>query len=201
MKRELKFYKFASPRAETVPRAVRGGRFAPDSIERRLAAVLAADVAGYSRLTGLDEEGTHLRLSEHLSSIINPKITEHRGRVVRNTGDGILAEFGGAVDAVRCAIDFQRAMTERNVQAPATKRIEFRVGVNVGDIIVDRNDIFGDVVNIAVRLEGVARPGGICISEDARHQVQGKISVELLDDGEQLLKNIARAYLRVRRRS
>jgi len=172
--------------------AVRSGDLALDHLERRLTAILAADVAGYSRLTGLDEEGTHVQLSGHLSSLVNPKIAEHRGRVVKTTGDGLLAKFDSAVDAVRCAIDIQRSMAGRNAAVPREKRIEFRVGVNVGDIIIDRKDMFGEGVNIAARLEGIATPGGICISEDAYRQVQGKISVEVIDEGEQSLKNIAR---------
>ena len=129
-----------------------------DRVERRLAAILAADVAGYSRLTGLDEEGTHAQLQDHLRSLVDPKIAEHRGRVVKNTGDGLLAEFSSVVDAVRCAVDVQRGMAERNADVPQEKRIEFRIGINVGDIIIDRGDIFGDGVNVAARLEGVAEP-------------------------------------------
>jgi TolB-like protein/Tfp pilus assembly protein PilF len=158
---------------------------------RKLAAILAADVAGYSRLTGLDEEGTHARLQEHLRLLVDPKISEHHGRVVKNTGDGLLAEFSSVVDAVRCAVDVQRGMVERNTDLPAEKRIEFRIGINVGDIIVDRGDIFGDGVNVAVRLEDVAEPGGICISEDSYRQVRGKLDVTFEDAGEQTLKNIA----------
>jgi class 3 adenylate cyclase len=122
---------------------------ASEHLERRLTAILAADVAGYSRLTGLDEEGTHLQLREHLSSFVNPKIAEHRGRVVKNTGDGLLAEFGSAVDAVRCAMDVQRGMAKRNAEVPQETRIDFRIGINIGDIILDRGDIFGDGVNVA----------------------------------------------------
>src|SRR6266581_6607738 len=135
-----------------------------DRVERRLAAILAADVAGYSRLTGLDEEGTHAQLQDHLRSIVNPKIAEHRGRVVKNTGDGLLAEFSSVVDAVRCAVDVQRGMAQRNTDVPEERRIEFRIGINVGDVILDRGDIFGDGVNVAARLEGIAEPGGICLS-------------------------------------
>ena len=163
-----------------------------DRVERRLAAILAADVAGYSRLTGLDEEGTHARLQDHLRSLLDPKIAEHRGRVVKNTGDGLLAEFNSVVDAVRCAVDIQHGMAERNAGVPDEKRIEFRIGINVGDIIIDRGDIFGDGVNVAARLEGVAEPGGIRISDDAHRQVRGKIDVSFEDAGEQQLKNIAR---------
>src|SRR6266581_1688669 len=148
-----------------------------DRVERRLAAILAADVAGYSRLTGLDEEGTHAQLQDHLRSIVNPKIAEHRGRVVKNTGDGLLAEFSSVVDAVRCAVDVQRDMTERNADVSQEKRIEFRIGINVGDIIIDRGDICGDGVNVAARLEGVAEPDGICISGRVFEDIQGKLDV------------------------
>jgi adenylate cyclase len=159
-------------------------------VERRLAAILAADVAGYSRLTGLDEEGTHVRLRERLRGLADPKISEHRGKVVKHTGDGVLAEFGSVVDAVRCAIEVQRGMAEQNATMPQVKRIEFRIGIHVGDIIVDDNDIFGDGVNIAARLEGIAEPGGVCISDDAQRQVRGKIDFAFEDMGPQNLKNI-----------
>jgi TolB-like protein len=164
-----------------------------ERLERRLSAILAADVAEYSRLTGLDEEGTHVQLQGHLRSLIDPKIAEHRGRVVKNTGDGLLAEFSSVVDAVRCALDVQRGMVERNADVPQEKRIEFRIGINVGDIITDRGDLFGDVVNVAARLEGLAEPGGICISEDAHRQVRGKLDIVVDDAGEHQLKNITRA--------
>ncbi|MGL3208251.1 adenylate/guanylate cyclase domain-containing protein [Bradyrhizobium sp. BR 1433] len=160
-------------------------------VERRLAAILAADVAGYSRLTGLDEEGTHVRLRECLRGLADPRISEHRGKVVKHTGDGVLAEFGSVVDAVRCAIEVQRAMAEQNATVPQLKRIEFRIGIHVGDIIVDENDIFGDGVNIAARLEGIAEPGGICISDDAQRQIRGKVDAAFADIGSQNLKNIA----------
>jgi class 3 adenylate cyclase len=163
-----------------------------EHLERRLTAILAADVAGYSRLTGLDEEGTHLQLRDHLSSLVNPKIAEHRGRVVKNTGDGLLAEFGSAVDAVRCAIDVQRGMAKRNADVPQETRIDFRIGINIGDIILDRGDIFGDGVNVAARLEGVADPGGICMSDDVVKQVQGRVAGDFVYVGEQQLKNIVR---------
>jgi class 3 adenylate cyclase len=163
-----------------------------ERIERRLTAILAADVAGYSRLTGLDEEGTHLQLREHLSSFVNPKIAEYRGRIVKNTGDGLLAEFSSAVDAVRCAIEFQRGMSERNADVAPERRIDFRIGINIGDIIIDRGDIFGDGVNVAARLEGIADPGGVCVSDDVFRQVQGRIAGDFVDLGEQQLKNIAR---------
>jgi len=163
-----------------------------DRIERRLAAILAADVAGYSRLTGLDEEGTHIRLRDHLRLLVDPKIAEHRGRVVKNTGDGLLAEFSSVVDAVRCALDVQRGMVQRNSDVPEEKRIEFRIGINVGDIILDHKDIFGDGVNVAVRLEGMAEPGGICVSGRVLEDVEGKIDIGFEDTGAQRLKNIAR---------
>ena len=159
-------------------------------VERRLAAILAADVAGYSRLTGLDEEGTHVRLRERLRGLADTKISEHRGKVVKHTGDGVLAEFGSVVDAVRCAIEVQRGMAEQNATMPQVKRIEFRIGIHVGDIIVDDNDIFGDGVNIAARLEGIAEPGGVCISDDAQRQVRGKVDFAFEDMGPQNLKNI-----------
>ncbi|SDH43797.1 MULTISPECIES: adenylate/guanylate cyclase domain-containing protein [Bradyrhizobium] len=160
-------------------------------VERRLAAILAADVAGYSRLTGSDEEGTHVRLRERLRGLADPKISEHRGKVVKHTGDGVLAEFGSVVDAVRCAIEVQRGMAEQNATIPQVKRIEFRIGIHVGDIIVDDNDIFGDGVNIAARLEGIAEPGGVCISDDAQRQIRGKVDTAFEDIGPQILKNIA----------
>ena len=168
-----------------------------ERVERRLTAILAADVAGYSRLTGLDEEGTHARLVDHLRSLVDPKIAEHRGRIVKNTGDGLLAEFSSVVDAVRCALDVQHGMAERNSGVPEEKRIEFRIGINLGDIISDGGDIFGDGVNVAARLEGIAEPGGLCLSEDAHRQVRGKLELITEDMGELKLKNIAqpvRAY-------
>jgi adenylate cyclase len=161
-----------------------------EHLERRLTAILAADVAGYSRLTGLDEEGTHVQLREHLSSLVIPKIAEHRGRVVKTTGDGLLTEFN-AVDAVRCAVDIQRHMVARNAEIANDKRIEFRMGVNVGDIIVDGGDIFGDRVNVAARLEGLAEPGGICVSARVQEDVRGSFDITFADMGEQQLKNIA----------
>jgi adenylate cyclase len=163
---------------------------ASERVERRLTAILAADVAGYSRLTGMDEEGTHVQLKEHLHALVDPKISEHRGRVVKNTGDGLLAEFSSAVDAVRCAVDVQRGMSERNAKVPQDKRIEFRVGINVDDIIIDEGDIFGDGVNIAARLEGLAEPGGICVSSRVQEDVRGKLDIQFEDMGEQQLKNI-----------
>src|SRR5580693_4501754 len=159
---------------------------------RRLTAILAADVAGYSRLMGADEEGTHERLKGHLSELIEPKIAEHRGRIVKNTGDGFLAEFASVVDAVRCAVEVQRGMAERNAATPPEKRIEFRVGINLGDVIVEEHDIFGDGVNVAARLEALADPGGICISRVVRDQIRDKLPYAVEDRGEQSVKNIAR---------
>jgi len=161
-------------------------------VERRLAAVLAADVAGYSRLMGADEEGTHERLKAHLGELVNPKIAEHRGRVVKNTGDGFLAEFQSVVDAVRCAVEVQRGMVERNADSPSEKRIEFRIGVNLGDVIVEEHDIFGDGVNVAARLEALADPGGIYVSRVVRDQVRDKFDYTFEDLGEQSVKNITR---------
>jgi adenylate cyclase len=159
---------------------------------RRLAAILAADVAGYSRLMAADEEGTHERLQAHLRELVDPKIKEHRGRIVKSTGDGLLAEFSSVVDAVRCAVKTQRAMIDRNADTPEDKRIIFRIGVNLGDVIVEPEDIFGDGVNIAARLEALAEPGGICISRVVRDQVRDRLDYKFEDMGEQEVKNIAR---------
>jgi adenylate cyclase len=141
---------------------------------RRLAAILAADVAGYSRLIGADEGGTLKRLAAIRAEITDPKIAQHHGRIVKTMGDGVLVEFASVVDALRCASEVQTAMAERNMADVADDRIEFRIGVNVGDVVVEDRDILGDSVNIAARLEGIAEPGGICISEDAFRQVRGK---------------------------
>jgi adenylate cyclase len=162
-----------------------------ERVQRRLAAVLAADVAGYSRLMGRDEERTHDQLRTFRKTLVDPKIAAHRGRIVKNTGDGMLVEFASAVDAARCAVDIQRAIAEANSDVPQELRIEFRIGIHVGDIIIDDDDIFGDGVNIAARLEGIAEPGGICISDDAHRQIRGKIDIAFDDIGEQILKNIA----------
>jgi adenylate cyclase len=162
-----------------------------ERVERRLAAVLAADIAGYSRLMGTDEEGTLARLKAVRKSLVDPAIASHRGRIVKTTGDGMLVEFASAVDAVRCGAEVQQDMAARNANIPQDVRIEFRIGIHVGDIIFDDNDIFGDGVNIAARLEGIAEPGGICISDDAQRQIRGKVDVVFNDMGEQLLKNIA----------
>jgi len=160
-------------------------------VERRLAAVMALDVAGYSRLMGADEEGTLARLKALRKTLVDPTIAAHRGRIVKTTGDGMLVEFASAVDAARSAIEVQRGMAEWNAGVPQQIRLQFRIGVHVGDIIIDENDIFGDGVNIASRLEGVAEPGGVCISDDAQRQIRGKIDIAFGDMGPQVLKNIA----------
>jgi adenylate cyclase len=165
---------------------------AEDRVDRRLAAILAADIAGYSRLMGVDEEGTLRQLKAHRKELIDPKITEHRGRIVKTTGDGMLVEFVSVVDAVRCAVDIQRNMIERNVEVPAEICVQFRVGINVGDIISDSNDIYGDGVNVAARLEALAEPGGIMVSRNVHDQVRDKLSFGFEDMGEQTVKNIAR---------
>jgi TolB-like protein/class 3 adenylate cyclase/Tfp pilus assembly protein PilF len=162
-----------------------------ERVKRRLAAVLAADVAGYSRLMGRDEEGTLAQLKSFRKALVDPAIAEHGGRIVKTTGDGMLAEFASAVDAARCAIEVQRGMAEQNAGAPQELRIEFRIGIHVGDIIIDENDIFGDGVNIAARLEGIAQSGGVCISDDAHRQIRGKVDIVFDDMGLQVLKNIA----------
>ncbi len=161
-------------------------------VERRLTAILAADIAGYSRLMGRDEEGTLTRLKAHRGELFDPKITEHRGRIVKTTGDGMLVEFASVVDAVRCAVEVQREMAMRNASVPSDRRIEFRVGINVGDIIIDDSDIFGDGVNIAARLEALAEPGGICVDRVVHDQVRDKLAIPFEDMGEQQVKNIAR---------
>jgi TolB-like protein/class 3 adenylate cyclase len=164
---------------------------AAERVERRLAAVLAADVAGYSRLMGIDEEGTLARLKAIRKALVDPTIATHRGRIVKTTGDGVLVEFASAVDAVRGAVEVQRGIAEQNASLPQDRRIEFRIGIHVGDIIIDENDIFGDGVNIAARLEGIAEAGGICISDDAHRQIRTKVDFAFNDLGPQSLKNIA----------
>jgi TolB-like protein/class 3 adenylate cyclase len=161
-------------------------------VERRLAAILAADVVSYSRLVGEDEEGTLERLKVLRRALIDPKIKEHRGRIVRTIGDGLLVEFASVVDAVRCAVDVQREMGLRNTDVPADRRIEFRIGINLGDIIKDGRDVYGDGVNVAARLEALATPGGICVSRVVRDQVRDKLGFAFDDRGEQQVKNITR---------
>jgi adenylate cyclase len=168
------------------------GEMSEARVERRLAAILAVDVAGYSRLMGADEEGTLAALRAVRRELADPKIAEHRGRIVKTTGDGLLVEFASVVDAVRCAVEVQREMITRNAAAPAGRRIEFRMGINVGDIIIEDGDIFGDGVNVAARLESLAEPGGICISAAAHEQVRDKLDLAFDDLGEQQVKNIAR---------
>jgi adenylate cyclase len=163
----------------------------PAHMQRRLAAILAADVVGYSRLMAADEEGTHSRLLTCRREVIEPKIRKHHGRIVKNTGDGALVEFGSAVDAVRCALEVQQAMVARNVGVPQILRIELRMGVNLGDVIVVPGDIYGHAVNLAARLESLAAPGGICLSADIWRHVRGTIAAEFVDLGERQLKNIA----------
>jgi adenylate cyclase len=162
-----------------------------ERVQRRLAAVLAADVAGYSRLMGRDEERTLAQLKTLRKTLVDPAIATHRGRIVKTTGDGMLVEFASAVDAARFAIEVQREMADGNAGVPPELRIEFRIGIHVGDIIIDDDDIFGDGVNIAARLEGIAAPGGVCISDDAYRQIRGKIDIAFKNIGRQTLKNIA----------
>jgi class 3 adenylate cyclase len=165
----------------------------PQRVERRVTAILAADVVGYSRLIGADDEGTLAQLKAHHNELIGPKISEYRGRIVRTTGDGLLVLFASVVDALRCAIDVQRGMVKRNAQMPREARIEFRIGVNFGDIIIDDgSSIHGDGVNVAARLEALAEPGGICISGRVQEDAQGRFDVAFDDGGERQLKNIAR---------
>src|SRR6516225_4382350 len=161
-------------------------------VERRLAAILAADVAGYSRLMGADEEGTLDRLKAHRRELIDPKVKEHRGRIVKLTGDGALVEFPSVVDAVKCAVEIQRAMADRNAETPEDKRIAFRIGVNLGDVIIDGDDIYGDGVNIAARLEALAEPGGVCLSGTVHDHIGDRLPFAFEDIGEQQVKNIAR---------
>src|SRR3979411_1024758 len=173
----------------------------PVRVERRLSAILAADVAGYSRLMHNDEEATQTKLAALPAGAVNPAIAEHGGRIVKNTGDGFLAEFSSAVEAVRAAVQFQTCIKELTISEVEDRRIAFRVGINIGDVIVEPHDIFGDGVNIAARLESIAEPGGICIASSAYDQVRGKVGVEFADLGEWNRKNITRpvrAYAVVR---
>ena len=164
----------------------------PARIERRLAAIPAADVAGYSRLIEADEEGTLGRLKALRAELIDPKIAEHKGRIVKTTGDGLLVEFASVVDALRCAAEMQAALGESNASLPPDRRIAFRIGIHQGDIVVEAGDIFGDGVNVAARLEGLAEPGGICISARVQEDAAGRLDLTFEDMGEQALKNIAR---------
>jgi adenylate cyclase len=164
----------------------------PRRVERRLAAILAADVAGYSRLIEADEEGTLARLKTLRAAVIDPRIVNYHGRIVKTTGDGLLVEFASVVDALRCAAELQAALANSNASLPPDRRIEFRIGVNVGDIVVEDGDIFGDDVNVAARLEGLAEPGGICVSARVQEDAAGRLDLAFEDLGEQQLKNIAR---------
>ena len=163
---------------------------ASNQIKRKLAAILAADIAGYSRLMGADEAGTLARLKQYRRELIDPKNKQYHGRVVKTTGDGILIEFPSVVDAVSCSIEVQQGMRERNADVPEEKRIAFRIGINLGDVIVEGRDLYGDGVNIAARLERLAEPGGICISQTVLNHARGKIAFDVDDLGEQALKNI-----------
>jgi adenylate cyclase len=160
-------------------------------LDRRLAAIVAADVAGYSRLMGVDEKRTHLALKGHRKELIDPLIAAYKGHIVKTTGDGLLLRFPSVVEAVSCAVAMQSGMAKRNRDIPASDRLEFRIGINIGDVIVEKGDVFGDGVNIAARLEQIAPPGGICLSDDAYRQVRGKLDIPIADAGEQSLKNIS----------
>src|SRR6266513_471022 len=161
-------------------------------VERRLAAIMAADIAGYSRLMGSDEMATLRALKTHRRELVDPSIARHHGRIVKTTGDGMLVEFASIVDAVGCAVSIQRNMVRRNVSIAAEKQIVFRIGINVGDIIIDGDDIFGDGVNIAARLEALCEPGGVCISRAANDQIRDKLPLTFADLGDQVVKTIAR---------
>src|SRR5579872_5661111 len=162
------------------------------AVGRHLAAIVAADLAGYARLMSEDEEGTLAALRIWRHEIAEPRIRDYRGRIIKSTGDGFLVEFASVVDAVRCAVEMQRAMAERNAGLPAERRLEFRIGINLGDIVAEDHDIFGDGVNIAARLEALAEPGGLCLSGIVRDQVRDKLPYAFEDRGEQQVKNIAR---------
>src|SRR5216683_325474 len=174
------------------PMRLESAALATERVERKLAAILAADVAGYSRLMGSDEEGTLARLKAHRRELIDPKIAEHRGRIVKTTGDGLLVEFASPVEAVRCAGEIQKAMREREGSLPADQRIEIRIGINLGDVIIDEDDVYGDGVNIAARLEALADPGGVVISSTVFEQVRDRVPDSFEDLGDQQVKNIAR---------
>ncbi len=161
------------------------------NIQRRLAAILATDVVGYTRLMGEDEAGTLAALKAHRKDFIDPMIAEHGGRIVKLMGDGALVEFASVSDAVSCAVEVQRGMAERNAEVPNERRIIFRIGINLGDVIIEGDDIYGDGVNIAARLEGLAEPGGICLSRTVVNHVKGKVELDFEDMGEQQVKNIS----------
>src|SRR6516165_5960965 len=180
-------------RTDLFRRSAQGRNAGRMTATRRLAAILAADVAGYSRLMGADEGGTLTRLKAIRAELLDPTIAAHKGRLVKTTGDGLLVEFSSVVDALRCATEVQAGMAERNATIPADNRIEFRIGINVGDIVVEDGDIFGDGVNVAARLEALAEPGGICVSGRVQEDAAGKLDLAFEDIGEQQLKNIARS--------
>src|SRR5215470_2533631 len=161
-------------------------------MERRLAAILAADVVGYSRLMERDEAGTLAALKSRRTGILQPTVSKHRGRIVKLMGDGVLVEFGSAVNAVTCAIELQAAMDSANAGVAEDKRIVLRIGINLGDVMVEGSDLYGDGVNVAARLEALAEPGGVCVSDDAYRQVRDKLDIAFEDAGEHQLKNIAR---------
>ncbi len=165
---------------------------ARQGVERRLAAVLSADVVGYSRLMGEDEAGTLAVLKAHRAECVDPEIAAYKGRIVKLMGDGALVEFPSAVDAVECAVAVQRGMAERNAGVPEDRRVAFRIGINLGDVIIDGDDIYGDGVNVAARLQELADPGGVCVSANIHEQVEGKLDVAFDDRGEQTVKNIAK---------
>src|SRR6516162_9769633 len=173
----------------------------PDRAQRRLAAILAADIAGYSRLIGADEEGTLSRIRSIRAEVIDPRITAHRGRLVKTTGDGLLVEFASVVDALRCASEVQQLLAARNEGTSVAERIEFRIGINMGDVVVEDGDILGDGVNVAARLEALAEPGGICVSARVQEDAAGRLDLTFADMGEQDLKNIARPVRAYRVRS
>ncbi len=164
---------------------------AQERVQRRLAAILAADVAGYSRLMGENEEGTLAALTAHLTELIEPCIAEHRGRVVKTTGDGLLAEFASVVDAVRCAVAVQEGMRARNTDVPDDRRIEFRIGGEIGDVIVQDDDLYGDGVNVAARLQGLVLSGGVCVSGKVHAEVRTRLDLGFKDLGPQEVKNMA----------
>ncbi len=163
---------------------------AAERVQRRLAAIFAADMVGYSRLMEADEDGTIARQKDHRKELIDPKIAEYHGRIVKLMGDGMLVEFASVVDAVRCAVEVQQGMVMREADVPEDRRIRYRVGVNLGDIVIDGDDILGDGVNVAARLEGLAAPGGICVSDVVHQSVAGKVDLAFEDLGEQQVKNI-----------
>ena len=165
---------------------------ATERVERELAAILAADVAGYSRLMGADEEGTLAQLKAHRREVIDPKIGEHNGRIVKTTGDGLLVEFGSVIDALRCAMEIQTGMAQRTTVSPSDRQIAFRIGIYQGDVVVEDGDIFGDGVNVAARIEALAEPGGVCVSARVQEDATGRLDLAFEDMGEQTLKNIAR---------